>query len=780
MQSDYLEDLNAPQRAAVESIKGPSLVIAGAGSGKTRVLTFRIAHLLRLGNRPSGILSLTFTNKAAKEMKERISQIVGQETARYLWMGTFHSIFSKILRAEAEAIGFQPSFTIYDTQDAKNLIKTIVKELHLDDQIYKPNDILGRISKAKNNLITPKAYEGNVQAKAEDAASRRPEISRIYGIYAQRCKKSVAMDFDDLLLYTNILFRDHPQILEKYQRRFEFILVDEYQDTNYAQYLIVKKLAARHHNICVVGDDAQSIYAFRGAKIENILNFKKDYKDFKMFKLEQNYRSTQNIVEAANSIIDKNTRQIKKNVYSENEVGKKIKILQTASDKEEASIIANDITDTRLTQHFNFLDYAILYRTNAQSRVFEESLRRRNIPYKIHGGLSFYQRKEIKDLLSYCRLVGNHSDEEAFKRVINYPKRGIGNTTVSKLAQLAAKHQISLWEVAANLQRIECDLNAGTRNKITKFVLFIDSFAQRADAENAYDIVFEMAKETGILKELSADKTPEGLSRHENIQELLNGIKDFTQQPDLAPEDKVLDKFLQDVALLTNQDNEKEEDRDKVVMMTIHSSKGLEFKNVYIVGMEEGLFPSQFSAITPQDLEEERRLFYVAVTRAEKNLTISSAGCRYKWGNLQMCQPSRFITDIDLRFLDIVSSTTNDGIDEIYEDEQENFSHKPSAKNTFTKRKFKPSETNSPKENNPELAENQNLKPLSKTTKQRTALPASDSKLVAGAEVEHIKFGYGKILKIEGKAPNQKATVFFQNAGQKQLLLKFARLKILS
>ena len=629
---DYLQELNEAQREAVLRTEGPALVIAGAGSGKTRVLTYRIANLLKQGARPSSILSLTFTNKAAREMKDRISKVAGENTARYLWMGTFHSIFARILRYEHETLGYPSNFTIYDSADSKSLIKTIIKSLQLDHKIYKPGVVAGRISMAKNNLIIPNVYANSAEIRGVDKNMRMPAIAEIYREYAKRCFLSGAMDFDDLLLKTNLLFRDHPEVLQKYQERFGYVLVDEYQDTNYSQYLIIKKLAAKHKNICVVGDDAQSIYSFRGARIENILNFKSDYPEHKIFKLEQNYRSTQTIVNAANNIIAKNKRQIPKKVFSENEVGKPIKVISALTDNEEGFLVAQEIAQTQLRDHYKYQDYAILYRTNAQSRIFEESLRKRNIPYKIYGGLSFYQRKEIKDLLSYFRLTINPADNEALKRIINYPARGIGATTLSKVETEAINQETTIWKIISDLPAINhANLNRGTSAKLLNFVTLIERFKKLAEENDAFDTAKTIAEQTQILKELYTDKSPEGISRHENIQELLNGIQEFSINAKEIGEPDKLENYLEDVALLTDQDNEKDEDINKVTLMTVHSAKGLEFKNIFVVGLEENLFPSNQSGDKkPEALEEERRLFYVALTRAEENAWFSFANQRYR------------------------------------------------------------------------------------------------------------------------------------------------------
>lgn len=748
---DYLKGLNEAQYQAVVNTEGPCMVIAGAGSGKTRVLTFRIAHLIKKGVDPFNILALTFTNKAAKEMKERIAQIIGGSEAKNIWMGTFHSVFARILRAEADKIGYPSNFTIYDTQDSKNLIKTIIKEFNLDDKLYKPGIVYNRISSAKNNLISAQSYLQNATIMGDDRSTGRPRIGEIYFAYQQRCFRAGAMDFDDLLFKTNVLFRDHTDVLYKYQHRFKYLLVDEYQDTNYSQYLIVKKLAALNENLAVVGDDAQSIYAFRGANIQNILNFRKDYPDFKLYKLEQNYRSTKMIVQAANGIIKNNKDQIKKDVWTDNPEGKKIKVIKSLSDNEEGKQIASSIFENKQNYNLKNEDFAILYRTNAQSRSFEEALRRLNIPYKIYGGLSFYQRKEIKDLLAYFRLSANNNDEEAFKRIINYPKRGIGSTTIDHLIVKANEEQTSLWNVASNIDKYQLAINAGAQKKIADFVTMINSFSVRLNNTPAYDLAKDIASSSGLTKTLYDDKTPEGVSRYENIQELLNGIKEFTDKNTTEESLTTLPDFLIDVALLTDADNDKPEDQDKVVLMTIHSAKGLEFPYVYIVGMEENLFPSQLSLNSRTELEEERRLFYVAITRAEKSLTLSYATTRYKWGNLTSCEPSRFIEEIDEQYLENQFATLP----------------KTSPKEGAFKMKFSAPTAPNPK----------NLKKVTNTAPS-SGSSADDQNYVVGIKVAHAKFGQGKIINIEGAYPNRKATVFFPNVGQKQLLLKFAKLEI--
>ncbi len=763
---EYLKELNAVQREAVENINGPSLVIAGAGSGKTRVLTYRIAHLLNNGVYPFTILALTFTNKAAREMKERIASVVGHEQAFSLWMGTFHSIFARILRYEAEHLGFDSNFTIYDTQDSKNLLRNIIKEMGLSDKDYKPNEISNRISTAKNNLITPEVYLQSSTIYQVDVEAKRPRTGDIYQRYMKRCKQANAMDFDDLLLYTNILFRNHPEILAKYQNRFNYILVDEYQDTNKAQYMIVKRLAENHKNICVVGDDAQSIYSFRGANIENILGFQSDYPDCSLYKLEQNYRSTQTIVNAANSVIHKNKGQIKKTAFSEKESGEKIRVIRKISEKEEAAWVAEDIEEQRYREHHSYQDFAVLYRTNAQSRPLEEALRKNNIPYRIYGGLSFYQRKEIKDLLAYFRLVINPNDEEAIRRVINYPKRGIGNTTVSKLQDAAIANGISVWQVIGNLQNRPCGLNAGTITKLKKFENIILDFQSDAKKEDAVFLAHKIAEETGIRKELKSDLTPEGISRYENIEELLNGIQEFVETTNEEGEGNSLANYLENVALLTDQDNKEEDDTAKVTLMTIHSAKGLEFPQLYIVGMEEELFPSIRSIGSGSELEEERRLFYVALTRAEQRATLTFAQSRFKWGKPSFPQVSRFIAEIDEQYLDY-NYITAPQFSGNFEEEQSStaFEIKQDHKPFQYKKKIR-------------------HKPIVKFQKQKiqkdeSFTPSNPNDIQAGMTVKHQTFGTGKVLNVIRENNNLKATIFFQYVGQKTLLLKFAKLMII-
>lgn len=773
--AEYLDNLNKAQREAVIRTEGPSLIIAGAGSGKTRVLTYRIAHLLKQGVKPSTILALTFTNKAAREMKERIAAVAGANLSRYLWMGTFHSIFARILRFEHEALGFPSDFTIYDATDSKNLIKTILKDFQLDDKIYKPGVVSARISMAKNNLIPPPAYAASTEIREYDRSIHMPRISEIYREYTKRCQLCHAMDFDDLLLRTNILFMQFPDILEKYQNRFDYVLVDEYQDTNYAQYLIIRELAARHKNICVVGDDAQSIYSFRGARIENILNFKKDYPEHRVFKLEQNYRSTQNIVNAANSVIAHNKQQLRKEVFSENEPGGKLRILESLTDNEEGIVVASAIAEVQLREHLPFSDFAILYRTNAQSRIFEESLRKRSIPYKIYGGLSFYQRKEIRDLLGYFRLIINPADNEALKRIINYPARGIGPTTLAKLEKTALDKETDMYRVIAGLPESNlAGLNKGTMEKLSSFRQMMDQFRALSATTEAYDLARNVASSSGILKDLYNDRSPEGVSRYQNVEEMLNAIQEFTISAREEGRPGQLGDYLQEVALLTDQDNEKEEDRNKVTLMTVHSAKGLEFKHVFVVGLEENLFPSnpdRNGSIRSEALEEERRLFYVAITRARTQVYLSFAGQRYKWGKLEFCRPSMFISEINRAYLDYPTQTFRHGRltgPDRNSQERENWQERPSVPQGTTQI---PALHNTFREKMTRLNE--------------LAASASDfqgddpAKILPGMKVEHQRFGAGKVLKTEGTPPDIKATIFFHNTGQKQLLLRFAKLRII-
>ncbi|TWJ04808.1 DNA helicase-2/ATP-dependent DNA helicase PcrA [Mucilaginibacter frigoritolerans] len=754
---DYLQGLNPEQQAAVKQINGPVMIIAGAGSGKTRVITFRVAHLIRNGVDAFNILVLTFTNKAAREMRERINHLVGPD-AKNIWMGTFHSVFAKLLRVEADKIGYPNNFTIYDTDDSKSVLRAILKEMNLDDKLYSPNFVYSRISAAKNNLVSWQEYQKNEQIQADDFSSGRGQLGVIYQNYATRCYRAGAMDFDDLLFKTNELLKNYPEVLNKYQHKFKYLMVDEYQDTNFSQYLIVKRLAAVNENICVVGDDAQSIYAFRGANIQNILNFEKDYPDLKVFKLEQNYRSTQNIVNVANSIISNNKEQLKKNVFSEKEAGDKIKVMRAFSDNEEGKLVAESIMQERSTRGLKWHDFAILYRTNAQSRSMEEALRKMGTPYKIYGGLSFYQRKEIKDLIAYFRLTFNPSDEEALKRVINYPRRGIGDTTVDRIIVSADQHQITPFEVIINPSKY---LDGRTSASVGAFATMIQSFQVITKTQTAYESALHIAQHSGLLKDLYEDKSVEGLNRYENIQELLNGIKEFSEREDI--EERGLDVFMQDVALLTNDDKDNNANADTVSLMTIHSSKGLEFPQVYVVGLEENLFPSQMSLNSRTDLEEERRLFYVATTRAENKLTLSYATSRFKFGTLISCEPSRFLDEIDARYLDLdLTAKPVTGNDAFFSDERTAWSK---GNDTFSKPKQPTVKTTSI---------------LAKAHVPSAGFAPSDtSNLQVGMDVEHERFGFGKVISLEGNKPDIKATIFFKEIGQKQLLLKFAKLRII-
>ena len=649
---DYIEELNEGQRNAVLYNDGPSLVIAGAGSGKTRVLTYKIAYLLENGYQPWNILALTFTNKAAREMKERIARQMGPERARHLWMGTFHSMFLRILHVEAGHIGFTSQFTIYDTADSKSLIRSIIKEMGLVEKVYKPGMVQARISNAKNHLVSPAGYANNKEAYEGDRAAKVPALRDIYQRYWERCRRADAMDFDDLLFYTFLLFRDHPEVLARYQEQFRYILVDEYQDTNFAQHSIVLQLAKNHQHVCVVGDDAQSIYSFRGADIDNILYFTKVYPDTKVFKLEQNYRSTQTIVRAANSLIEKNQWQIRKEVFSEKEKGEAIGVYQAYSDVEEGDIVVNKIAELRREKRYAYSDFAILYRTNAQSRIFEEAMRKRSMPYRIYGGLSFYQRKEIKDVIAYFRLIVNPNDEEAFKRIINYPARGIGDTTVGKIIAAATGHNVSLWTVLCEPLAYGLNFNKGTVGKLQAFRELISAFITDAAEKNAYEIGADIIRQSGIINDVCQDNSPENLSRKENIEELVNGMSDFcAQRQEEGKPNVLLGDFLSEVSLLTDQDSDKDGDDEKITLMTVHSAKGLEFKNVFVVGMEENLFPSGMVGDSPRALEEERRLFYVAITRAEEHCFLSYAKTRFRYGKMEFGSPSRFLKDIDIRFL---------------------------------------------------------------------------------------------------------------------------------
>lgn len=762
--SNYIEELNESQRAAVLYNDGPSLVIAGAGSGKTRVLTYKIAYLLENGFQPWNILALTFTNKAAREMKERIARQVGEKLAHRLWMGTFHSVFSRILRAEAQQIGFTSSFTIYDSADSKSLIRSIIKEMGLDEKTYRPGSVQARISNAKNHLVSPSGYASNKEAIQSDLAAKMPAVRDIYSRYWERCRQAGAMDFDDLLVYTFILFRDFPDVLTRYSEQFRYVLVDEYQDTNYAQHNIVLQLTKSNQRVCVVGDDAQSIYSFRGADIDNILYFTKIYPNTKVFKLEQNYRSTQTIVCAANSLIEKNERQIRKEVFSEKEKGEAIAVFQAYSDVEEGEIVTNKIAELRREHSYEYSDFAILYRTNAQSRVFEEALRKRGMPYKIYGGLSFYQRKEIKDVISYFRIVVNPNDEEAFKRIINYPGRGIGDTTVKKIIDAATDHKVSLWTVLCEPLTYGLSINKGTHTRLQGFRELIEGFIAEVYEKNAYDIGTGIIRQSGIINDVCQDNSPENMSRKENIEELVNGMNDFCalRQEEGNPNISLVD-FLSEVSLLTDQDSDKEGDGKKVTLMTVHSAKGLEFRNVFVVGLEENLFPSGMTGDSPRAMEEERRLFYVAITRAEEHCFLSFAKTRFRYGKMEFGSPSRFLKDIDTRFLKLPQEA---GMSR----------HVDEGAGRFRKEM----ERERPKAQSITPTAPRNLKKVSGTTvSPSAAMGVGITSVQMGQMIEHERFGLGEVIKVEGTGDNAKATIHFENVGDKQLLLRFARFKVI-
>jgi len=772
----FLDELNDSQRAAVLYNDGPSLVIAGAGSGKTRVLTYKIAYLLKNGISPYNILALTFTNKAAREMKDRIARIAGDDIVWRLWMGTFHSVFSKILRREADKIGFKSDFTVYDSQDSKNLIKAIIKEMSLDDKIYKPVIVQSRISRMKNALITPEMYAVDKELIEDDFRCKRPAMRDIYTIYRNRCRTAGVMDFDDLLLNIWLLFREFPEVVIHYRNQFRFILVDEYQDTNSVQHEIVNQLAADHHRVCVVGDDAQSIYSFRGANIGNILDFRKIYPESKLFKLEQNYRSTQTIVNAANSLIDKNKEQIKKTVFSEKQQGEKIQVISAYSDYEEGYAIAGRISEIRMLNNYRYNDFAILYRTNAQSRIFEEALRKRNIPYKIYGGLSFFQRKEVKDVISYFRLISNPNDEEAFKRVINYPARGIGDTTVGKITSCAQNNQVGLWDVVSEPITYNLPINSGTTNRLKGFKDLIEGFREANMTMNAYEIGELVIRQTGMVSELYQDKTPEGLSRIQNIEELVNSLHEFvTNRQEEGIEGVKLGDFLAEISLMTDQDTDKGEENDRITMMTVHSAKGLEFKNVFVVGMEEDLFPSQLSKNSEREIEEERRLFYVAITRAEENCVISYAKSRFQNGQSRMSAPSRFIKDIDSQYLKLPSDTA------FKQSGFGGFQDFGSSRSTSFERSWDNKPETTPMFSAPAPKRLTRIeRPAETPQNASTPAPQNNSGLAVGNIIEHERFGIGKVIGLEGSNENAKATVEFENAGKKQLLLKFAKFKTIS
>lgn len=791
--TNYLDELNEGQRAAVLYNDGPSLVIAGAGSGKTRVLTYKIAYLLDQGYKPWSILALTFTNKAAREMKERIARQVGENLARYLWMGTFHSIFSRILRAEADAIGFSSNFTIYDASDSKSLVKSIIREMGLDDKTYKPGVVQSRISQAKNHLILPDAYAASGELYRADADAKMPQLRDIYLRYWERCRQSDAMDFDDLLVYTYQLFKSHPEICDKYATHFEYVLVDEYQDTNYAQHCIVQLLTGKHRRVCVVGDDAQSIYSFRGANIDNILNFTNLYREARLFKLEQNYRSTQTIVKAANSLIAKNREQIRKEVFSEKETGEPITVFCAYSDLEEAEIVGNRIMQLHSREHYGYSDCAILYRTNAQSRVFEETLRKKNIPYRIYGGLSFYQRKEIKDIIAYFRLAVNPNDEEAFKRVLNYPARGIGDTTLNKLVDAANRHKVSLWTVVNEPLAYGVDINKGTHTKLQGFRALIAGFVEAVPQKNAFELGKEIVFQSGIGREITQDRSPENLSRQENVEELMNGIHDFcaTQQEE-GNTHWLLSDYLSEVSLLTDQDSDRDADLPKVTLMTIHSAKGLEFRNVFVVGLEENLFPGASAASSYKELEEERRLFYVALTRAEDHCFLSYAKTRFKYGKSEFCTPSRFLKDIDSRYLNMPQEEM---LARQIEERGERFRRENTQRPVVRMERDYGYRERMVTDNGPSMfdggeipqeprrfvkpASPRNLRKITPAVSSSAGQASSVQRLAVGQVIEHERFGIGDVINVEGTGDNCKATVHFRNVGNKQLLLKFARFKVI-
>ena len=790
MNTEILTQLNDSQRVAVEYCDGASLVIAGAGSGKTRVLTFKIAWLLQQGMAPWQILALTFTNKAAREMKERIGRLVGEEQARYLQMGTFHSVFARILRAEADKIGYNANFTIYDQTDARSLVKAIIKELGLDDKVYKPSSVADRISMAKNHLLLPQVYQQSAWA-SDDASQKRPQISNIYNRYAERCRQANAMDFDDLLVQTWVLFKNHEEIRQKYVEKFHFVLVDEYQDTNYAQQQIVYQLTKERQKVCVVGDDAQSIYSFRGANIDNILNFQSLYNDAKLFKLEQNYRSTQLIVQAANSLIRRNERQIPKNVFSKNEHGEKLQLKPAYSDREEAMIVSQDIKRLKRQDRCNWSDFAILYRTNSQSRSFEEQMRKDGIPYRIYGGLSFYQRKEIKDVIAYFRLIANPNDEEAFKRIINYPARGIGDTTVGKIIQTAQQYGVSLWQVIKEPVLFPMDVSKGTMTKIQNFRELIEGWIGRLQTEDAYTLGHDVIMNSGISKDIYSGRNPEDISRQENLEEFLGGMQDFVEsrrEEDMGDE-VYLPDFLQEVALLTDLDSDNGDENDKVTLMTIHSAKGLEFPTVFVVGLEENIFPSPMCTNSMRELEEERRLLYVAITRAEKHCILTCAQNRFRYGRMEYDTPSRFIRDIDPELLDVQGEAGGGNSKPYnsyganrsrYQSEGPEWMQNPRPVATQFKADPKPRAVAPRQPEKPVDPFGPNFKRVyNAVAPRKMATEPSASDLHEGSRIEHQRFGIGTVVRIEGTGENTKATVEFMNAGTKQLLLKFAKFKVI-
>lgn len=800
MQTDIKNELNESQLAAVTYNDGPSLVIAGAGSGKTRVLTYKVAHLMELGLEPWRILALTFTNKAAREMRDRIGKRVGEHRARYLWMGTFHSMFLRILRAEAEYIGFAPNFTIYDQTDSKSLLKTIIKEMQLDDKVYKANVIQCRISNAKNRLMTAQMYAADAIAVADDRHAKVPETREIYLRYQERCRQAGAMDFDDILLYTYLLFQNHPEVLARYASQFAYVLVDEYQDTNYAQHSIVWQLTKEHQRVCVVGDDAQSIYSFRGANIDNILGFTRQYSGARIFKLEENYRSTQMIVGAANSLIEKNSEQIRKEVFSRQDVGTPLQLIEAYSDVEEGEIVAQRIGMFKRKEGLSNDHFAILYRTNAQSRIFEEALRKNGIAYRIYGGLSFYQRKEVKDVISYFRLAVNPHDEEAFKRVINYPARGIGDTTIGKIMAAASDRGVSLWTVIGDPAEYNLAVNKGTLTKLSGFYNLVSRFIEQAAKLDAYELGRMVVQESGIMADLMQDRTVEGVSRQENVQELMDGMHDFLRsRQEEGDEAVMLTDFLSDVALLTDQDNTEEDDTPKVTLMTVHAAKGLEFDTVFIVGMEEQLFPSMMAYDSPRQMEEERRLLYVAITRAEKRCLLSYAKSRFRYGKVEYGMPSRFLKDVDKGYIEgapskspfnatkqtlwgtsesprFMSSRTTQSANQRTPNTQT--SQLTSNASNISRRTIISTRSESSSlgmEREETLVSSRRLVSANATTGGASRV----AQLAPGQFIEHERFGVGEVLKVEGVGENTKAHIRFKNAGDKQLLLKFARFRVL-
>ena len=782
---ELLQQLNESQKAAVEYIDGPSLVIAGAGSGKTRVLTYKIAYLMQMGLKPWSILALTFTNKAAREMKERVGQLVSHEEARYLNMGTFHSVFSRILRIEAGYIGYDNNFTIYDETDSRSLLKTIIKEMALDEKVYKAANVHSKISMAKNHLLLPQQYAQSAWAK-DDNQQKRPQVANIYIRYAERCRQANVRDFDDLLVQTWLLFQNHEDVRQKYVEKFQFVLVDEYQDTNYAQQSIVYQLTKERQKVCVVGDDAQSIYSFRGANIDNILNFQSQYQNAKLFKLEQNYRSTQLIVQAANSLIRRNERQIPKNVFSRNEHGERLQLKPAYSDKEESMIVTQNIKRIRHQDHCSWSDFAILYRTNSQSRSFEEQMRKENIPYRIYGGLSFYQRKEIKDVIAYFRLSANPDDEEAFKRIVNYPSRGIGDTTVRKIVQTAQTYGVSLWQVIKEPVLFPMDVSKGTMTKLQNFRELIESWITRINTEDAYALGHDIIMNSGISRDIYSGRNPEDISRQENLEEFLSGMQDFVEsrrEEDMA--DQVyLPDFLQEVALLTDLDSDDGDSNDKVTLMTIHSAKGLEFPTVFVVGLEENIFPSPMCTNSIRELEEERRLLYVAITRAEKHCILTCAQNRWRYGRMEYDTPSRFIRDIDPELLDVQSDGSFEkptfGQSRNYRSDGPEWMQNPRPVATQFKADPKPRQVAPRQPEKPVDPFGPNFKRLYQAVAPRPmATDPNPCELREGLRIEHQRFGIGTVTRIEGSGENTKATVEFKNAGTKQLLLKFAKFKVI-